>query len=494
MTTTTEVDRDVYALPPSDERAEEALIGSLLLEGEAISKVAAHLVADDFYTTRARLCFEICLEMFKRGDVINQITLAHALSTIPFEDGLSMLDRIGGAEYIKELAAKVPRPVTADRYAEIIERCSTNRKLIRAGMDIADIGYAQRPDVSDAISDAESVLFAVRRRGSTDGFVPLRSYLDDYMELAGDLDNLDPEKLSVVVPSGFISLDQMLGGGLQPSDLVLVAARPSIGKSAFALNIARAAAGDGRTVGVFSLEMSGEQIAVRLLSSEAEVDSHRLRLNLLNEQEERGVLDAIGFLSDLPIHIDEAPFQSAIDVRSKARRLQMEHGLDLLVVDYLQLIDTGPYTNRAIALGEVSRAFKGIARELNVPVLACSQLSRAIEQRPSHRPLLSDLRESGNLEQDSDVVAFIHREDRYTKREQWEKAHPTERYPENVAEIIVAKQRNGPVGSVPLYFRENLVRFETLDDPDYMMDNSYATPAMGAAGQPAAASIFDDRV
>ena len=254
-----------------------------------------------------------------------------------------------------------------------------------------------------------------------------------------------------------------MGGGLQRSDLVILAARPSLGKSALALNMARHAAGEGYTAGIFSLEMSGEQIAVRLLASEAEIDSHRLRMNLLRDEEEHTVLDAIGLLSDLPIYIDETPFQTVMEIRNKSRRLQQEHGLDLLVLDYLQLIDTGRNDNRAVALGEVSRALKGLARELDIPVLACSQLSRAVEQRPNHRPLLSDLRESGSIEQDADVVAFIHREDQYVSREDWERKFPSENYPENIAEIIVSKHRNGPVGTVPLYFRNDRVRFESLD-------------------------------
>ncbi|MCH7802054.1 MAG: DnaB-like helicase C-terminal domain-containing protein, partial [Chloroflexi bacterium] len=244
---------------------------------------------------------------------------------------------------------------------------------------------------------------------------------------------------------------------------VILAARPSLGKSTLALNIARNAADQGFVIGVYSLEMSGEQIARRLVSSEANVNSHLIRADMLREDQITPVLDAVGSLSDLPLYIDETPFQNIIELRGKARRLQAEHGLDLLIVDYLQLIDTGHNENRAMALGEVSRSLKGLARELDIPVLACSQLSRAVEQRPNHRPLLSDLRESGSIEQDADVVAFIYREDVYTTREEWEAKSPTEPYPENVAEIIVAKHRNGPVGTIPLYFRNDVVRFETLD-------------------------------
>ena len=208
--------------------------------------------------------------------------------------------------------------------------------------------------------------------------------------------------------------------------------------------------------------MSGEQIAMRLLASEANVDSHRLRINLINNDEESRVLDAIGMLSDLPLYIDETPFQTMMEIRGKSRRLQTERGLDLLIVDYLQLIDTGRNDNRAMALGEVSRSLKSLARELDIPILACAQLSRAPDQRPNHRPMLSDLRESGSIEQDADVVAFIYREDIYTEREDWERKFPTQPYPENVAEIMVLKHRNGPTGTVPLLFQPDMVRFESL--------------------------------
>jgi len=252
---------------------------------------------------------------------------------------------------------------------------------------------------------------------------------------------------------------------MQRSDLLIVAARPSLGKSTLAFNMAAAAAGNGSSVGIFSLEMSAEQIALRLLSSEAHVDSHRLRLQLINEMEEQRLFDAIGKLSDLPLYIDDTPFQTIVEMRSKARRLQAERGLDLIIVDYLQLINGsgGRNSNRVQEMGEISRSLKGMARDLNVPVLACSQLSRAIEQRPDHRPMLSDLRESGSIEQDADVVAFIHREDRYVDGETWEKRHPTEEYPANIADIIVAKHRNGRTGGIKLYFQERFVKFENLE-------------------------------
>ena len=269
------------------------------------------------------------------------------------------------------------------------------------------------------------------------------------------------------VTTGFSQLDELLGGGLQRSDMVILAARPEPRQEH-----ARASTWRGRrprtgilASGVFSLEMSAEQIAVRLISGEADVDSHRLRIRLFSDLELTRILDAIGLLSELPIYIDDTPMQGIVEMRGKSRRLQAERGLDLLVVDYLQLMSTasGRSDNRVQEMGEFSRSLKGMARDLDIPVVACSQLSRAPEQRPSHRPILSDLRESGSIEQDADVVTFIYREDKYTSREDWERTHPTDPYPDSVAEIIVAKHRKGPTGTVPLYFRDDVVRFENLD-------------------------------
>jgi replicative DNA helicase len=335
------------------------------------------------------------------------------------------------------------------------------RQIIRAGERIAEIGYQSGPDTETAISNAEQLLYGVRSgRGARD-FTPIRQFLDIYMEASGAIESSDASRLAPVI-TGFPQIDELLGGGLQRSDLVIIAARTSLGKSTLALNMARHSASQGFSVGVFSLEMSGEQIAMRLLASEANVDSHRLRINLINNDEESRVLDAIGMLSDLPLYIDETPFQTMMEIRGKSRRLQTERGLDLLIVDYLQLIDTGRNDNRAMALGEVSRSLKSLARELDIPILACAQLSRAPDQRPNHRPMLSDLRESGSIEQDADVVAFIYREDIYTEREDWERKFPTQPYPENVAEIMVLKHRNGPTGTVPLLFQPDMVRFESL--------------------------------
>ena len=456
-------------LQPHDIGAEESVIGSVMIDGESLTRITNFLRSTDFYSPRNRKCYEACLALFERNGAINQVTVAHELSV---EDGT--LESVGGAPYLSHLVSSVPTSVHIEHYARIVHRTSVLRQIIRAGGEIVDLGYDGGPDEDLALSRAEEVLYGIRTgRGSRD-FTHIRFFLDNYMEQSGSLHDPGAASLSPVM-TGFANLDELLGGGLQRSDLVILAARPSLGKSTLALNMARHAASQGFSAGVFSLEMSGEQIAVRLLASEADIDSHRLRMNLLREFEERQVLDAIGLLSDLPIFIDETPFQTVMELRGKSRRLQQESGLDLLIVDYLQLIDTGRNDNRAVALGEVSRALKGLARELDIPVLACSQLSRAVEQRPNHRPLLSDLRESGSIEQDADVVAFIHREDQYTSREEWERKFPTEQYPENIAEIIVSKHRNGPVGALPLYFRSDRVRFEALADSSQARSMEYAS-------------------
>ncbi len=459
-------------LQPHDIDAEESVIGSVLIDGESLSQITVFLRPADFYHQRNRKCYEACLALFERNAAINQVTVAHELS---LEDGT--LESVGGAPYLSHLVSSVPTSIHIEHYAHIVHRTSIMRQIIRAGTQISDLGYDGGHDEEIVLSKAEEVLYGVRTgRGNRD-FAHLRFYLDNYMEQSSTLHDPNTASLAPVI-TGFPDIDELLGGGLQRSDLIIVAARPSLGKSTLALNMARHAASQDFSVGVFSLEMSGEQIAVRLMASEANIDSHRLRMNLLNTQEERQLLDAIGLLSEMPIYIDDTPFQTMMEIRSKSRRLQQEQGLDVLIVDYLTLIDIGRMDNRAVGFGEVSRALKGMARELDIPVLACSQLNRAVEHRPNHRPMLSDLRESGSIEQDADVVAFIHREDHYTSREDWERKFPTEPYPENIAEVIVAKHRNGPVGTIPLYFRNDRVRFEGLSDSSQVSAAGYAASAM----------------
>ena len=444
-------------LPPHDIQAEEAVIGSILIDGDALSRAAQFVRPTDFYGEKNRWCFDAFNALFNRSEAINQVTVAHELSLH------DRLEEIGGTAYLAHLVMVVPTSVHVEYYARIVQRTSIMRQLIDVGGRIAGIGYDGAADSDEALTRAEDLLFRIRAgRGSGD-FIHIRDVLDTYMEESAALHGPDVAHISPV-PSGFQGIDNLLGNGMQRSDMIVLAARPSLGKSTLAFNIGRAAAASGNSVGIFSLEMSRDQIGMRLLASESDVDSYRIRIGLLSSNEEAQLLDAIGVLSDMPMYIDDTPIQTIMDMRGKARRLQAERGLDLVVIDYLQLIGGGGrIDNRAQEMGEISRSIKAMARDLDVPVIACSQLSRAIEQRPNHRPLLSDLRESGSIEQDADVVAFIHREDVYVSREDWEKRNPTEPYPQNIAEIIFAKHRNGPVGTVPLYFRSDLVRFESLE-------------------------------
>lgn len=448
-------------LPPHDTEAEEAVIGSLLIDGEAIMKVVHLLRPEDFYTEKNRFCYEACLALFQRGEAINQVTVAHQLAL------QNRLEEVGGAAYLSHLVSIVPTPLHIEHYARIVSRTATMRRLIQAAGEIAALGYEGAVDVQAALNRAEDILFRVRARQPSRDFVSLREVLDQYLEEKATV--IEPlERKGAAILTGFQPLDELLGG-LQRSDMIVLAARPSLGKSSLALNVAVNAAKGGAVVGIFSLEMSREQLALRMLASEAGVDGHRLRLGLYTEAEEQRIMDAIGVLSELPIYIDDTPLLGIVELRSKARRLRLERNADLFIVDYLQLMQSdGRSENRVQEISEISRSLKGVARDLNVPLLAVSQLSRAVELRPSHRPQLSDLRESGSIEQDADVVLFIYRDDVYYTQEEWEHRFPDKPYPKNIAEIIVAKHRHGPVGTLNLLFKDRLARFENV-------------PAQGAA-------------
>jgi replicative DNA helicase len=443
-------------LPPHDADAEEAVVGSLLIDGESINKISPLVKPEDFYRERNRWCFEACLSLYRRGESIDQISVARELSLH------ERLNEVGGPAYLSHVVSATPTSVHIEHFARIVNQTATMRRLIQVAGEIAAIGYADAPDVEVSMQRAEELLFQVRNTHTVRDFVSIREVLDQYLENTAGLDPMD--RGTAPIPTGFPDLDSALGR-LQRGDLVILAARPALGKSTLAMNIARNAAGQGAVAAVFSLEMSREQLALRLLSAEAEVDSHLLRLGLLGETATQRVMTGIGELSDLGIYMDDSPAQTVLDMRSKVRRLHTEHGVDLLIVDYLQLIAgraDGRGENRVQELSEITRQLKAMARDLNVPVIALSQLSRSIEQRPDHYPQLSDLRESGSIEQDADVVAFIHREDKYYTEDQWAERNPTEQYPENLAQIIIAKNRHGPTSSIHLYFRGNFMRFESL--------------------------------
>ena len=444
-------------LLPHSIEAEEALIGSLLIDGECISRVAPLLQPGDFYRERNQFCYDAAVALFQRDQAIDQATLAGELART------EKLDAVGGMSYLSHLVAITPTSIHSEDYAEIVSRTSIMRRLISAAARISELGYNDTDDVEGTLRQAEDALFTVRGSRQTRGFVPLRQIYDQYLQdRAGVVEPLSASANPIM--SGFGELDELLTG-LQRSDLIILGARPSLGKSTLALNICLNAAKTGSVAGVFSLEMSCEQLAMRILASEAGIDTHRLRLGLYTMAEEQRMIDAIGQLSDLPMYIDDTPYQSIVEMRSKARRLSLEHGLDLLVVDYLQLVQGQGRSfsaNRVQEISEISRSLKAVARDLNVALVACSQLSRLVENRPSHRPLLSDLRDSGSIEQDADVVMFIHREDLYITEEEWEQQRPGQPYPRNIADIMVAKHRNGPTGNIQLQFRDNLVRFDSF--------------------------------
>ena len=451
------IDRRMYEekLLPHDIEAEEAVIGSLLIDGESILKVAHFLKTGGFYREKNRFCYEACLALFGRGEAINQVTVAHQLTL------LERLDPVGGTAYLSHLVSTVPTPVHIEYYGQIVNRTAMMRNLIDAASKISTIGYDDTDDVEASLSRAEDILFRVRSGQPSRDFVPIREILDQYMQEQAAI--AEPsERTGAPIMTGFETLDELLGG-LHRSDMVVLAARPSLGKSTLAVNISLNAARTGMVVGIFSLEMSREQLAMRMLAGEAEVDAQRLRLGLYTEAEERRIIDSIGSLSELPIYVDDTPLQGIVEMRSKARRLSMERGLDMLVVDYMQLIqgNNNRGDNRVQEISEITRSIKGLARDLSMPVLAVSQLSRAVEIRTSHRPQLSDLRESGSIEQDADVVMFIYRDDVYYTEDEWASRFPDRPYPKNIAELIVAKHRHGPVGSVKLLFRDKVVRFET---------------------------------
>lgn len=442
-------------LQPHDIEAEEAVIGSLLIDPDALLKALPILKPEDFYRERNSFCYQACLRLFQRDEAINQVTVTHDLNL------QERLDIIGGAAYLSHLVSSVPTSLHIEHYARIVSRTATMRRLINAASQISVLGYDGTADEDSTLSHAEDLLFKVRSSQSSREFVSIREVLDQFLEDRSSLTE-PSDSASTQIMSGFDQLDDLLGG-LQPSDLLILAARPSVGKSTLAVNIAINAAKEGNSVGIFSLEMSREQLGMRVLAGESGVDSHRLRRHLYSESEEQKIIDSVGGLSELNIFIDDTPLQGIMEMRSKARRLYMERNIDLLVVDYLQLIasENSRNVNRVQEISAISRALKGMARDLNIPVIAVSQLSRAVEMRPSHRPQLSDLRESGSIEQDADIVMFIYREDLYTTEAEWYQRFPDGRpYPRNIAELIIAKHRHGPIGDLKLLFRSQLLRFD----------------------------------
>ncbi|MEE9202289.1 MAG: replicative DNA helicase [Dehalococcoidia bacterium] len=444
-------------LPPHDLQAEEAVLGCLLLDGETMYKLSGVLAPEDFFREQNRWLYQASLSVFSRNQAVDQVTVAHELSR------MGRLEAAGGPAYLLHLQSTTPSSFEVEHYADIVHRLSRMRQLIAAAGQIAVMGYEAGPDVDTTLDRAEDMLYRLRRGEGVRDLTPIRRLLDHYFK------ETDTPAEGGGLPhifTGFAALDAFLGG-LQRSDLVVLAARPSLGKTSLSLGMARNAALDyNACVAMFSLEMSKESVVERLLSAEATIDTHRLRrrdfVKLADEEEER-LFNASGVLSEANIFIDDTPQPRMVEIRSKARRLNNERRVDLIIVDYLQLAQgEGRSENRVQEISYISRALKGLARELEVPVLAVSQLSRAAEFRASHRPQLSDLRDSGSIEQDADIVMFIYRDEYYYKPEDWAREHPEEDYPQGVADIIIAKHRNGPTGEVKLRWVSRTARFENF--------------------------------
>ena len=444
-------------LPPHDIDAEEAVIGSLLIDGTTIYKIATFLQQQDFYHEQNQWLYGACLSLYQRNEAINQITVAQEL------DRRGKLEACGGAAYLSHLISIVPTSLDIEHYAQIVYRLSVTRQLITAADQIAAIGYEADPDVDRSLNRAEDILFRLRRGQSPRDFIHVRQVLDKYFETPSPPEVEGYIKPIPYVLSGFTGLDEFLGG-FQHSDLIIVAGRPSLGKTSLAFSIARnAAVKQGACVALFSLEMAREPLVLRLLSIESGVNSRQVRLGLHTEEEEKRIMDATGILSEAAIYIDDSPQLRVVEMHSKARRLHFERGINLIIVDYLQLMQgDGRAESRVQEISYISRSLKALARELNVPVLAVSQLSRAVEWRASHRPQLSDLRESGSIEQDADVVMFIYRDDYYYTRQEWETQYPDKEYPAGIADIMIAKQRNGPTGEIKLHFIPGTAKFEDI--------------------------------
>jgi len=428
---------------PQSREAEEAVLGSILINPEAYYDVAEFLQSADFYIHRHRWIWDTFVRLHESRTPIDFLTVTEEL------DQQGQLAEVGGPAYLTSLINNVPSALHASSYGRIVEQAAVRRNMLEAANKIAKLAYDEEVGLETVMDDAEKAVFGVSERRMTRDLEPIQEVLSDYYDRIGEL-AARPDEIHGV-PTGFIDLDKLLSG-LQPSDLLIVAGRPGMGKTGLALSIAKNAAQTHKKhVAIFSLEMSNEQLVQRLISQETGIDSQRLRTGKLEEHEWPLFTHAIEVMSDTRIFLDDTPAITPLQLRTKCRRLHLEYRLDLIIVDYLQLMSGDTRNdNRVQEVSYISRNLKILARELNVPVLAAAQLSRAVEQRADKRPVLSDLRESGSLEQDADIVMFIYRPEVYEE-------DPAK---QNIAEIIVSKHRNGPVGSVQLIFRKNLAKFE----------------------------------
>lgn len=431
-------------LPQSIE-AEQSVIGSMIIDRSAIAQAAEGLDEEDFYRDSHKVLFRSIIDMFKKDMAVDLVTVLEHLKAT------DTLDRAGGVTYVTEITSSVPTTANLASYIQIVQEKSTLRKLIKASTSIIEESYNKQGEVENVLDSAEKRIFDIAEKRTASDFEPLNQVLErGFIEI----ERLFNNKGEITgVGSGFIDLDAKTSG-FQKGDMVLIAARPSMGKTTFALNIAEhAALREGKSVVIFSLEMSKEQLAYKLLCSEANVDMLKLRTGALDDKDWENIARATGPLSKAKIYIDDTAGVSVMEMRSKCRRLKVEYGIDLILIDYLQLMSGSSSESRQQEVSEISRSIKALAKEMECPVIALSQLSRAPEQRADHRPMLSDLRESGSIEQDADLVMFLYRDEYYNK----------ETEDKNVGECIIAKQRNGPVGTVKLAWLGQFSKFGNLD-------------------------------
>ncbi len=434
-------------VPPQNIEAEQAVLGAIFLEPSALTTTSELLIPEDFYRNSHQKIYNVMLKLGDGGKAVDLITVTEELASA------KELEDVGGVAYLSELAGSVPTAANIEYYAKIVEEKSLLRRLIRTATDIASDGYAREDEVDNLLSEAEKNIMEVAQRKNAGAFHNIKDVL---VRTYDNIETLTTRQGDVTgIPTGFADLDHMTAG-FQRNDLIIVGARPSMGKTAFALNIAQNVAVKAKeNVAIFSLEMGAEQLVMRMLCAEGNINAQNLRTGDLTDEDWRKLTMAMGSLSNAGIYIDDTPGIRVGEIRSKCRRLAQEHGLGMILIDYLQLIQGNGRSqeNRQQEVSEISRSLKGLARELEVPVIALSQLSRGVEQRQDKRPMMSDIRESGSIEQDADIVAFLYREDYYDK----------EAENKNIIEIIIAKQRNGPVGNVSLAFVKEYNKFVNLE-------------------------------
>ena len=442
-------------VPPHNNEAEQSVLGSILLKEKSFTSVIDILSPDDFYRTSHRLIFEAMIDLFQRNEPQDLVTVTNHLNDS------NVLDEVGGPTYLASLTSIVPVTANITAYARIIRQKAVLRNLISVNADIANRCFEEQGDIDQLVDDAEQAIFDIAGKKGGSNFIQLKQIIPGCFETVEQL--YKRKELITGVPTGYTDIDRMTAG-LQPSDLVILAGRPSMGKTAFAMNIAQHAALMEKTgVAIFSLEMSKEQLTMRLLSSVGHIDSQRIRTGKLHNEDWPRLTRAVGMLSEAPIFIDDTPAISVLEMRSKIRRLAAQYDIGLVLVDYLQLMRGRSLENRTQEISEISRSLKALAKEHNVPVLALSQLNRGLESRTDKRPMMSDLRESGAIEQDADVICFIYRDEVYNKSED----NPNK----GTAEIIIGKQRNGPTGIAQLFFKKEYTMFENMshfDEPEHV--------------------------